>query len=263
MGASTRGGGLLLVTKRAGGFRACGGLSSSPECVRGNGVSYRGNQQFAAGGVPCLNWLAVQRNATSAPLAGRCARLLLGGGWVLLQGRGRQTAGRLCYCRTHAHTRTPRSSPLLCVLGRGVQAQPLQRRNCLSRPPVSEDHSSCRNPDSDAAPWCYVSGAAGTPERSLCAIAPCPGERGSARPPPAPVAPGCPCASPGWREPRSPSRGSPPAAGPRARCSPRVASAGPGHVRWGGGAPRVKNEGAQLPVPTPAAAGLAALLPSF
>ncbi|XP_048677968.2 phosphoinositide-3-kinase-interacting protein 1 isoform X3 [Caretta caretta] len=44
--------------------------SAAEECVRGNGVSYRGNQQFATGGVPCLNWLAVQRNSTSAPLAG-------------------------------------------------------------------------------------------------------------------------------------------------------------------------------------------------
>ncbi|XP_048677967.2 phosphoinositide-3-kinase-interacting protein 1 isoform X1 [Caretta caretta] len=89
--------------------------SAAEECVRGNGVSYRGNQQFATGGVPCLNWLAVQRNSTSAPLA------------------------------------------------------------------VSEDHSSCRNPDGDAAPWCYVSGAAGTPERSLCAIAPCPGATSSTK----------------------------------------------------------------------------------
>ncbi|KAM7144856.1 phosphoinositide-3-kinase-interacting protein 1 isoform 2-T2 [Macrochelys suwanniensis] len=39
---------------------------------------------------------------------------------------------------------------------------------------VSEDHSSCRNPDGDAAPWCYVSGEAGAPERSPCNIAPCP-----------------------------------------------------------------------------------------
>ncbi|KAG6929063.1 phosphoinositide-3-kinase interacting protein 1 [Chelydra serpentina] len=82
--------------------------SAAEECVQGNGVSYRGSQQFASSGAPCLNWLAAQRNS---------------------------------------------SSPLLAV---------------------SEDHSSCRNPDGDAAPWCYVSGEAGAPERSPCDIAPCP-----------------------------------------------------------------------------------------
>ncbi|XP_064024996.1 phosphoinositide-3-kinase-interacting protein 1 isoform X3 [Pogoniulus pusillus] len=39
---------------------------------------------------------------------------------------------------------------------------------------VAEDHSSCRNPDGDAAPWCYVQGAAGVPERRPCDIAQCP-----------------------------------------------------------------------------------------
>ncbi|XP_042661513.1 phosphoinositide-3-kinase-interacting protein 1 isoform X1 [Tyto alba] len=38
---------------------------------------------------------------------------------------------------------------------------------------VAEDHSSCRNPDGDAAPWCYVRGAAGVPERRPCDIDPC------------------------------------------------------------------------------------------
>ncbi|KAM9118173.1 phosphoinositide-3-kinase-interacting protein 1 isoform 1-T2 [Pangshura tecta] len=82
--------------------------SATEECVRGNGVSYRGSQQITSSGAPCLNWLAVRRNHSSTPLA------------------------------------------------------------------VSEDHSSCRNPDGDAAPWCYVSGEAGIPERSRCDIAPCP-----------------------------------------------------------------------------------------
>ncbi|XP_075291030.1 phosphoinositide-3-kinase-interacting protein 1 isoform X2 [Opisthocomus hoazin] len=41
-------------------------------------------------------------------------------------------------------------------------------------PAVAEDHSSCRNPDGDAAPWCYVRGAAGVPERRPCDIARCP-----------------------------------------------------------------------------------------
>ncbi|XP_042661514.1 phosphoinositide-3-kinase-interacting protein 1 isoform X2 [Tyto alba] len=40
-------------------------------------------------------------------------------------------------------------------------------------PAVAEDHSSCRNPDGDAAPWCYVRGAAGVPERRPCDIDPC------------------------------------------------------------------------------------------
>ncbi|XP_074868951.1 phosphoinositide-3-kinase-interacting protein 1 [Carettochelys insculpta] len=85
-----------------------GTASAAEECVRGNGVSYRGSQRFAASGAPCLNWRAAQRNSSSALLA------------------------------------------------------------------VSEDHSSCRNPDGGEGPWCYVSGEAGLPERSPCDIAPCP-----------------------------------------------------------------------------------------
>ncbi|XP_058707599.1 phosphoinositide-3-kinase-interacting protein 1 isoform X2 [Poecile atricapillus] len=38
---------------------------------------------------------------------------------------------------------------------------------------VDEDHNSCRNPDGDAAPWCYIQGAAGIPERRSCDIAQC------------------------------------------------------------------------------------------
>ncbi|XP_019349193.1 phosphoinositide-3-kinase-interacting protein 1 isoform X1 [Alligator mississippiensis] len=81
---------------------------AAEECVRGSGVSYRGGQQRAAGGAPCLNWLDVQRGSGAALLT------------------------------------------------------------------VSENHSSCRNPDGAATPWCYVRGAAGGPERSPCAIGPCP-----------------------------------------------------------------------------------------
>ncbi|XP_076208976.1 phosphoinositide-3-kinase-interacting protein 1 isoform X2 [Aptenodytes patagonicus] len=40
-------------------------------------------------------------------------------------------------------------------------------------PAVAEDHNSCRNPDGDAAPWCYIRGAAGVPERRPCDIAHC------------------------------------------------------------------------------------------
>ncbi|XP_064322772.1 phosphoinositide-3-kinase-interacting protein 1 isoform X1 [Phalacrocorax carbo] len=38
---------------------------------------------------------------------------------------------------------------------------------------VAEDHNSCRNPDGDAAPWCYIRGAGGVPERRPCDIARC------------------------------------------------------------------------------------------
>ncbi|RMC05980.1 hypothetical protein DUI87_17525 [Hirundo rustica rustica] len=38
---------------------------------------------------------------------------------------------------------------------------------------VDEDHNSCRNPDGDAAPWCYIQGATGIPERRSCDIARC------------------------------------------------------------------------------------------
>ncbi|XP_061865608.1 phosphoinositide-3-kinase-interacting protein 1 isoform X3 [Colius striatus] len=51
-------------------------------------------------------------------------------------------------------------------------------------PAVAEDHNSCRNPDGDAAPWCYVRGAAGDPERRPCDIAQCSAEATAA---PAPV----------------------------------------------------------------------------
>ncbi|NXE06908.1 P3IP1 protein, partial [Lophotis ruficrista] len=40
-------------------------------------------------------------------------------------------------------------------------------------PAAAEDHNSCRNPDGDAAPWCYIRGTAGVPERRPCEIAPC------------------------------------------------------------------------------------------
>ncbi|XP_075023582.1 phosphoinositide-3-kinase-interacting protein 1 isoform X1 [Calonectris borealis] len=49
---------------------------------------------------------------------------------------------------------------------------------------VAEDHSSCRNPDGDAAPWCYIRGAAGVPERRPCDIAPCSDARAATAPVP-------------------------------------------------------------------------------
>ncbi|XP_067163237.1 phosphoinositide-3-kinase-interacting protein 1 isoform X2 [Apteryx mantelli] len=52
-------------------------------------------------------------------------------------------------------------------------------------PAAAEDHSSCRNPDGAAAPWCYVRGADGGPERRPCDIAPCPDATSTAAPVPA------------------------------------------------------------------------------
>ncbi|XP_061865609.1 phosphoinositide-3-kinase-interacting protein 1 isoform X4 [Colius striatus] len=52
-------------------------------------------------------------------------------------------------------------------------------------PAVAEDHNSCRNPDGDAAPWCYVRGAAGDPERRPCDIAQC--SEATAAPAPVPT----------------------------------------------------------------------------
>uniref|UniRef100_A0A8C3UMH6 Phosphoinositide-3-kinase interacting protein 1 n=1 Tax=Catharus ustulatus TaxID=91951 RepID=A0A8C3UMH6_CATUS len=40
--------------------------------------------------------------------------------------------------------------------------------------------SGCRNPDGDAAPWCYIQGATGIPERRSCDIAQCSGKSGPA-----------------------------------------------------------------------------------
>ncbi|XP_029475973.1 phosphoinositide-3-kinase-interacting protein 1 isoform X2 [Rhinatrema bivittatum] len=40
-------------------------------------------------------------------------------------------------------------------------------------PAVTEDHSFCRNPDSDVRPWCYVSGEGGVPQKQYCTIQPC------------------------------------------------------------------------------------------
>uniref|UniRef100_A0A8B9I8J1 Phosphoinositide-3-kinase interacting protein 1 n=1 Tax=Anser brachyrhynchus TaxID=132585 RepID=A0A8B9I8J1_9AVES len=45
---------------------------------------------------------------------------------------------------------------------------------CLNWGLAGSDHNSCRNPDGAAAPWCYVRGADGVPERRPCDIAPCP-----------------------------------------------------------------------------------------
>ncbi|XP_053135763.1 phosphoinositide-3-kinase-interacting protein 1 isoform X2 [Hemicordylus capensis] len=82
--------------------------SAAEECIRGNGISYRGSQRVSSTGAPCLNWLALQKSSVS---------------------------------------------PILTV---------------------SEAHNHCRNPDGDAAPWCYVRGKADIPQRSLCSIPPCP-----------------------------------------------------------------------------------------
>uniref|UniRef100_A0A8C5U0M2 Phosphoinositide-3-kinase interacting protein 1 n=1 Tax=Malurus cyaneus samueli TaxID=2593467 RepID=A0A8C5U0M2_9PASS len=38
------------------------------------------------------------------------------------------------------------------------------------------NHNSCRNPDGDAAPWCYIRGVTGVPERRPCDIAQCSGK---------------------------------------------------------------------------------------
>ncbi|XP_062445976.1 phosphoinositide-3-kinase-interacting protein 1 isoform X2 [Rhea pennata] len=51
-------------------------------------------------------------------------------------------------------------------------------------PAAAEDHNSCRNPDGAAAPWCYIRGAAGSPERRPCDIAPCPDATSTAAPVP-------------------------------------------------------------------------------
>ncbi|KAM6297972.1 phosphoinositide-3-kinase-interacting protein 1 [Aegotheles albertisi] len=49
---------------------------------------------------------------------------------------------------------------------------------------VAEDHNSCRNPDGDAVPWCYVRGASGDPERRPCDIAQCSDATAAAAPVP-------------------------------------------------------------------------------
>lgn len=50
-------------------------------------------------------------------------------------------------------------------------------------PAVAEDHNSCRNPDGDAAPWCYIRGDAGVPERRPCDIIQCSGRSSPRRSP--------------------------------------------------------------------------------
>uniref|UniRef100_A0A5F8GDR3 Phosphoinositide-3-kinase interacting protein 1 n=1 Tax=Monodelphis domestica TaxID=13616 RepID=A0A5F8GDR3_MONDO len=66
--------------------------------------------------------------------------------------------------------------------GEGGGAQRASRRGARLRPlhprplPVAENHSFCRNPDSDpAGPWCYVSGLSGAPEKRRCEPVPCAG----------------------------------------------------------------------------------------
>uniref|UniRef100_A0A8C0VL59 Phosphoinositide-3-kinase interacting protein 1 n=1 Tax=Cyanistes caeruleus TaxID=156563 RepID=A0A8C0VL59_CYACU len=73
-------------------------------------------------------------------------------------------------------------------------AQAAFASSLLNRPSYSVacfslDHNSCRNPDGDAAPWCYIQGATGIPERRSCDIAQCSGKSGRRRPPSLPGLP--------------------------------------------------------------------------
>lgn len=116
------------------------------ECLRGDGASYRGSRSVASGGAPCLNWGLAVRSGPGAELpAGGCegSAFCCVFFFFSLWGEG---SGR----------RGPRADGPV-------------------PPAAAEDHNSCRNPDGAAAPWCYVRGADGVPERRPCDIAPCPG----------------------------------------------------------------------------------------
>lgn len=63
---------------------------------------------------------------------------------------------------------------------------------------LDEDHNSCRNPNGDAAPWCYVQGATGVPERRSCDIAQCSGKSGRRRSPSFRALPGLPPTAGSW-----------------------------------------------------------------
>ncbi|KAJ6659048.1 hypothetical protein lerEdw1_019350 [Lerista edwardsae] len=79
-----------------------------------------------------------------------------------------------------------------CIHGNGVSYRGSQRVSSTGAPclswldqenlTVSETHNYCRNPDGDAAPWCYVRGEAGAPERRFCSIPQCPGTTTTAPP---------------------------------------------------------------------------------
>ncbi|NXC08286.1 P3IP1 protein, partial [Orthonyx spaldingii] len=114
-----------------------GAARGAEECLRGNGASYRGSRQVASGGAPCLNWLTVR--------SGPGAALPAGG-----SGAGDAAGAALGGAEGAGAALTARCSPA-----------------------VDEDHNSCRNPDGDAAPWCYIRGATGIPERRSCDIAQC------------------------------------------------------------------------------------------
>ncbi|KAK4813265.1 hypothetical protein QYF61_019068 [Mycteria americana] len=118
------------------------------ECLRGNGASYRGSRRVASGGAPCLNWLAVRSGPGAALPAG-------GSG-------GRGGSGGL-------------GEPAVGDSGGagGAGAAAVPALTARYPPAAAEDHNSCRNPDGDAAPWCYIRGAAGVPERRPCDIAQC------------------------------------------------------------------------------------------
>lgn len=132
--------------------RPRGSARLSAECVRGNGESYRGSRRVAAGGAPCLNWRMVRNGPGAALPAG-----------------GSGAGGALG--------------------GAGGAAAALTARRSLA---LDEDHNSCRNPDGHAAPWCYVQGATGIPERRSCDIAQCSGKSGRRRSLSLPALPGLP-----------------------------------------------------------------------
>ncbi|XP_043830930.1 phosphoinositide-3-kinase-interacting protein 1 [Dromiciops gliroides] len=68
---------------------------------------------------------------------------------------------------------------LLCLNWQEVQSQGTETLATVAAPArrtTAENHSFCRNPDSDAAgPWCYVSGSSGAPEKRRCEPVPCSG----------------------------------------------------------------------------------------
>ncbi|NXD39988.1 P3IP1 protein, partial [Copsychus sechellarum] len=102
----------------------------------------------------------------SAPRMLRAALLLLGS---LLLGAAR--GAEECLRGNGASYRGSRrvaSGGAPCLNWRTVRSGP-----GAALPAVDEDHNSCRNPDGDAAPWCYVQGATGIPERRSCDIAYC------------------------------------------------------------------------------------------
>ncbi|XP_074149502.1 phosphoinositide-3-kinase-interacting protein 1 [Sminthopsis crassicaudata] len=112
--------------------------------------------------------------------------LLLG---AALLGAASGSRGGCFWDRGHLYKADQAASAdgLLCLNWQEVQRRGAETRTTDAAPGprrALENHSFCRNPDSDAAgPWCYVRGSSGAPEKRRCEPILCAGSPTQKTPP--------------------------------------------------------------------------------